>query len=438
MGTLAQVSLSGGTPRQLLENVRNADWSPDGKELAVLRAAGDKLELEFPIGRVILKALPRFGEVRISPDGSRIAVTAEEGVRIIDRTGRESALLKDVQGTVWSPRGDEIWWLKTPPPSPYVQVQSSELHATSLRGRDRLLATLPGDYVLHDVSRDGRVLLERDEKSVEMVGTFPGRPERSLAWLDESVPSALSADGRLLLFADRGDAAGTGTAAYLRGTDGALAVRLGTGSPLALSPDGKWALVRRDKQLVLLPTGPGQERSISGAGIAVGGGWIGFHPDGRHIIARGVEPGHRERAYELTLDGTAAPRPLTPEGTRPALLSPDGRALLIQSSESDDLAVVSMSASDEAPPAAARLTGGGTPVHWNADGRSILVAMDSPIRIDRLELASGRRTLWRAFPEAGRLGMGGGTEIALTPNEDSWVVGYQRFFSELVVVEGVR
>ena len=31
MGTLAEVSLSGGAPRQLLEGVSGADWSPDGR-----------------------------------------------------------------------------------------------------------------------------------------------------------------------------------------------------------------------------------------------------------------------------------------------------------------------------------------------------------------------------------------------------------------------
>ena len=36
-GTLAVVSASGGTPRELAENVLSADWSPDGKSLAVVR-----------------------------------------------------------------------------------------------------------------------------------------------------------------------------------------------------------------------------------------------------------------------------------------------------------------------------------------------------------------------------------------------------------------
>jgi eukaryotic-like serine/threonine-protein kinase len=433
-GTLAQVSLSGGTPRQMMEHVRFADWSPDGKDLAVLRIVGDKLNLEFPIGKVLLKGLPRFADLHFSHDGTRVALDDNDGARVIDRQGKTIALLKDVAGTVWSPGNDEIWWLKAPPASAYAGVQSCELHATNLRGRDRVLVTLPGDYVLHDVSRDGRLLLERDDKIVEMTATFPGRPVRSLAWLDQSVPVALSSDGRLLLFADRADAAGVGAAVYLRGTDGAPAVRLGAGHPIALSPDNKWALVRRGRSLLLLPTGPGQERTLTGTGVSFEGGWAGFHPDGKRIIFRGIETGHRERAYEQSLDG-GPPRALTPEGIRPTLLSPDGATLLIQNLDTDELALFALGIAGAVPRAVAASIG--TPVHWNEDGRSILVVTDL-VRVERLDLASGRRTPWREFSEGGRLGMGTGTEIALTPREDAWVFGYQRWFSELLVLEGLK
>jgi len=49
-GTLARAPQSGGTPRALLENVLWADWSPDGKDLAVVRAVGALNRLEYPVG----------------------------------------------------------------------------------------------------------------------------------------------------------------------------------------------------------------------------------------------------------------------------------------------------------------------------------------------------------------------------------------------------
>ena len=47
-GTLARMPLEGGAPRDLLDNVREADWSPDGRELAVVHDVGGKDRLEFP------------------------------------------------------------------------------------------------------------------------------------------------------------------------------------------------------------------------------------------------------------------------------------------------------------------------------------------------------------------------------------------------------
>ena len=52
-GTLARASLAGGAARELLEGAVAADWSPDGKQLAVVRRVGnsDSMQLEFPKAR---------------------------------------------------------------------------------------------------------------------------------------------------------------------------------------------------------------------------------------------------------------------------------------------------------------------------------------------------------------------------------------------------
>ena len=48
VGTLARVPLSGGGPREILNDVQWADWSPDGKNLAVVRDIGGKNRLNIP------------------------------------------------------------------------------------------------------------------------------------------------------------------------------------------------------------------------------------------------------------------------------------------------------------------------------------------------------------------------------------------------------
>src|SRR5262249_5043315 len=157
----------------------------------------------------------------------------------------------------------------------------------------------PGDFALYDVSRDGKVLLSRESVESEMIGGSAGQSsERNLSWLDGSVPVALSADGSLVLFSEVSMGGGRGNSGYKRGTDGSPAVRLGKGTALALSPDGKWALASQGPDLrpILLPTGPGQPRELPlAAGIALIAGQACFFPDGKRVIVAGLEPGHKLR-----------------------------------------------------------------------------------------------------------------------------------------------
>ncbi len=72
-GTLAQVPLTGGSPRQIAENVTAADWAPDGKTLAIVRDMGGKHRLEFPVGHVLYETDGWISHPRISPKGDQIA-----------------------------------------------------------------------------------------------------------------------------------------------------------------------------------------------------------------------------------------------------------------------------------------------------------------------------------------------------------------------------
>src|SRR5262249_42409921 len=71
-GTLAQVSLNGGTPRELLEDVFDADISPDGSQFAVVIADGDDQVLQYPIGKEVFRSRGWIGQPRIAPDGRRV------------------------------------------------------------------------------------------------------------------------------------------------------------------------------------------------------------------------------------------------------------------------------------------------------------------------------------------------------------------------------
>ena len=120
MGTLARSSMLGSAPRVLLENIREAEWSPDGAELAIVRRVGGLEQLEFPAGQVLYKSSGFISDIRFSPDGTRIAFTdhplfADDAgaVSMVDRAGQRTVLWDgfiSVRGLAWSADGTEIWF----------------------------------------------------------------------------------------------------------------------------------------------------------------------------------------------------------------------------------------------------------------------------------------------------------------------------------------
>ena len=95
VGTLARVPLTGGAPREMNEGIVGADWSSDGKNLAIVRDFAGKRRLEFPIGKVLYETEDRIGPPRLSPDGDRIAFWASRAesnatVETVDLAGKHS------------------------------------------------------------------------------------------------------------------------------------------------------------------------------------------------------------------------------------------------------------------------------------------------------------------------------------------------------------
>ena len=92
-GTLARVPLAGGSPRPVLEDVRYADWGPDGRELMVERVVAGKHRIEFPVGKTIYESALRLETPRVSPKGDAVAFfeRVEAGeilIRLVDRAGK--------------------------------------------------------------------------------------------------------------------------------------------------------------------------------------------------------------------------------------------------------------------------------------------------------------------------------------------------------------
>ena len=442
-GTLARVPLVGGAPREVMDNVEWADWSPDGSNLVIVRQDQGRHRLEYPPGKVLYEADGWIGHIRLSPKGDIIACIdhpqlGDDGgaLGMIDLAGKRTILSTgwdSIQGVAWSPDGKEIWFTAT------RTGGDRSLYAADLAGKVRLLARVPGELTLLDVGRDGNVLLTRGNDRAGVIGLPPGESkERDLSWLDWSTPGDLSADGRTMLFTEGGEGGGPKYAVYLRKTDGSPAIRLSDGNGAALSPDGKWAAVRPNvtpAPMLLLPTGVGDAKPLFQDSINhLWGRWLS---DGKRLVFSGNEPGHGFRFYVESPD-EGKPRPISPEGVSPlvvispkddfvASVGPDGKVYLYPIAGGEPQ-LVRGTLTDEIP------TG------WTADGRSLYVYRfgEIPARVFQLDLATGQRKLWKELVPSDSAGIDTIRGVEIATDANAYLYGYIRTLSDLYLVEGVK
>jgi eukaryotic-like serine/threonine-protein kinase len=433
LATLARVPLGGGAPREILENVQDADWSPDGKDLAVSHYAGNRCRLEYPIGKVLYESPAWLNSVRVSPNGRMVAfldhpVAGDNAgrVRVVDREGKPILTGPEAgSGLTWSSAGDEVW--SSPP-----------LLATSLSGRTRTPWNLTGAQdAIYDVSRSGAILFSRNSSRREIVGSAAGGPERNLTWLNWSFPADISRDGRFLLF-DEQQIQPNGI--YLRGLDGSPAVLLGEGKSFELSPDGRWALASAEfgsDTIVLLPTGAGQTRKISLSGVHCQ--FAKFFPDGDHILFGGNEPGRGVRLFTVSLSG-GKPQGVTPEGisfiySNP--ISPDGK-LAVATGPDRRPTIYSIEPGEPRP--VPGLSGDDFVSRWSADGRFLYVVNVAarPGVVDLVDVRTGKRTPWKEFHPPDPAGVIQIGPVLTTADGSSYVYSYRRLLDELYVVTGLK
>jgi hypothetical protein len=443
-GTLARVPIAGGTPRELLEDVFRADWAPNGEDLAVLRLRPDgKYELQYPIGTVLAEA--EVGDVgsalRVSPTGDLLALAEGGTISTFDRKGKRRIVLSGwtVNSLAWSPRGNEIVFAGYGPGSDFA------LRAVSLSGRIRMLIPTPGplEVGIHDIAADGRLLVEHGEANGGIVCQPPdGSRERELGRLEFSFPTFLSDDGRLLLFFEGTEGGGPGGRIYLRKTDGTPAVLIGNGQALGVSADGRWVLsmvAGPPRRLVMIPTGPGAPRKIPVEGAEPTGGAL--LPNGKGFLVRASNKDGDAILFVVGPDG-GKPGPIRADGLtdRDGVLSPDGERFAYVT-KGGQLKLARLSGEEAAVVPGAPLEANDDLIQWSADGRFLYVWRSGqvPAPVDRLDLASGKRELWKKLVPANPAGVFHMTNVTVTPDGRSYAYFYNRQTNDdLYVVEGVK
>ena len=440
VGTLALAPLGGGAPRAMAENIEDADWTPQA-QLAIVRSSGGVLgqsAIEFPMGNALHKTSGSIRFLRASRDGQRFAFVEEAlgrgssgHVAVVDLSGNVTRLTGEwdtVRGLAWSARGDEIWFTAGGARANRV------LRAVSLDRKERVVLTAPGSLTVWDIAADGRVLLSRDEERWAVVGVAPGESvERDLSWFDDSGLADISDDGLLVLCGDR-------SGVYIRPTDGSPPTHLlNAGFGDDLSSDGKRVLATIDsgRTLMLVPTGAGSVTPLPKPPeleVYRGAKWF---PDGKRIMFTGSEAGKDSRTYVQDTGG-GLPKPVTPEGTRALAISFEGDNMAVVADQGKEISIMPI---DGGP---ARLIPGtdshDRPVAWSIDRKSLWVFRrgEVPAPVYLIDIATGKRTLWKMLTPLDATGVYTIGEFSVTPTAHAYAYSYTRLVSQLYLVRGLN
>jgi eukaryotic-like serine/threonine-protein kinase len=443
---LYRVPVNGGSPLRTDENIMSADWSPDGRSLAVVRAIQGSNQVEYPAGRVLHKTAGWLSDVRVSPDGSTVAFIEHPArhddsgdVRVA--TGTDVRTLSsgwgDIDGLEWHESGDEVWFTASKSGGP------STLWASKLRsGAVRAVTNFPMPVALADrVHEHGaaRMLFVSKVRRLEMAGQLKGDTrERKLTWLDWSRVVSISADGGTVLFDESGEAVGTRPVVYVYRAENDSTVRLGDGLAQGIMPDGRSALVldatdRRRLRIVPLAGGGGRE-------IAAGKlryQWVRPMPDGKRATALATDSGGALALWVIGLDGSVAPvmiadsimvrnSAISPDGSQVAVLVPDGRLRLFSTTERGRAVDI--------PVSARRLA----PLHWSRDGEWLFVQhLDTvlPATVSKIHIATGEVRPWKQILPADRAGVNSVTGIVISADEEHYAYSSRRTLGSLFAAE---
>jgi Tol biopolymer transport system component len=449
-GTLARISLSGGVPRPIANDVYEADWSPDGRQLAIARRSEHGFQIEYPIGHRIYESPWWISDMRLSPDGREIAFIEHPlggdnfgYVKVIDLHGHGEPLTDDLYiawGLAWNPVTGEVWYSGVP--KHVEEGHNISVYAVS-RGREpREVFTTLGGTLLHDIAPDGTLLVAHQTTRRGIVGHAGGEDiDRDLSWFDWSFPTRLSNDGKTLLFEEQGIAnAGTNTF-YLRDTHGGPAVRLDEGRGRDLSSDGQHVLaLSNDKpeRVLLVPTGAGSMREIPVRGVDHFL-TVRFLPGDQELLILGSCGDGGARIWRVGSGGGDAQLLGEADGSSWFYLAiaPDGRHV----ATIDAGQVLFLCATDGVTPArpVPGAEAGDLPVHWPKDDEILVCRRDNKKSdIHAIDLTTGARRFVRTMRPPDAAGVEGVFPILYASDGEGYVFGYKLLLTSLFVVSGLR
>jgi hypothetical protein len=428
LGTLARVPLVGGAPRPILEDVRMADWSPDGHELAVVHRVGGADRLEYPIGRVLARPEAGIYQLRVSPRGDRVAVASLDGITVYDRNGNKiSVPAPRFWGVAWA--SNSTLWLTG-------AAREGSIWHTTMAGPPREVYRAAGPLRMQDASKDGRLLVHHGFERLPLRIKLPGRTrELEIAIATGEMVEDLSDDGTRLLFSAQ-------EAAFLWSADDGPPVRLGDGYGVALSPSGRWAVTRPATPLgnalpfSLVPTGPGPTRTLPSGRLGRAANREPWFFDEGHLVVNGAEAGRPSRAYVLDLHA-GDPRAVTPEGVVSIRHSAWNGTLLGMAANGTLARYPIIEGEPRALPV--HVPADRSVVRASGDGRFLFLrGAGPPLPIERLDLKTGSLSPFKLLAPDDLAGVTHYLGVVLSADGETHGYHYGRYLQDLYLIEGLR
>jgi dipeptidyl aminopeptidase/acylaminoacyl peptidase len=166
--------------------------------------------------------------------------------------------------------------------------------------------------------------------------------------------------------------------------------------------------------------------------------WAHWFPDGKRILVTGNETGKGVRLYVFDIASKQI-HPISPEGVNGTsfFVSPDSQWVAGIGAEQHGF-LYPVNGGEPRP--IKGLNPGEQPITWSADGRSLYIYQpgELPARVDRLDLETGQRTLWKELMPSDPAGVETIGPILMTPDASTCVFGYHRMLSDLYLVEGLK
>ena len=438
-GRLATVPSAGGAPREVAEDVSAADWTPDGRELALARIVNGESRIEWPLGHVVYSSpanLDPIASLRVSPNGDRIAFwhghSGSMVLSVVNRQGSRTDLLRrrlTGWGLAWRPDGSEVWVAQG-----NIETGAHPmLTAVSMDGNARDVLKIPSRLRLHDISSDGAVLLTTVNFTNSLYVQTPGAPAVSLSWFSGTFLNDISIDGRFVLFNESVSFAYPRRLFY-RAVDGQPPVRIGEGDFVTesprLSPAATHAAVTIDGKVTVWPIGPGGSRQLNTVSAAVGMvAWDG----NTHVVYSAADGAIYRQLADGTLPASLVAHMSCPGGP---VTSSDGR--LACSDGRGGIIVTGVNGTDQRTVPTSQLPG--RLIGWTSDNDAVYSYHEgsSPTWVARTDLTTGRMTRIAELHSPERTGAWRIHPVRVTPDGRVIAFSVARELSELFVYKGLR